>query len=146
MRKYSILIPIAICAALMSCHGGSKSIKPNQEIITKDPYSSDSLGIPPRDTFAEVDVEPEMIFSQKPDYPEKAKQNKIETRVLLQIFIDTTGSVRRVAVALCKKPGWGFEDAAVASAYNCRFRPAQFKGKPVGVWVAYDVDFSLDEK
>jgi len=144
MRKFSILILIAAIFAMISCYGERVPYKP--EIAPRDSNITDSLDIPSPTTFVEVDVQPEMIYEAMPDYPVKARESKIESPATLQVFVDTTGNVRKANAVQCPKPGWGFEEAAVASSYGCRFKPAQFKGRPVGVWVVYRVMFSLNHK
>ncbi len=37
------------------------------------------------------------------------------------------------------------DDAAVASAYKYKYKPAIQNGRPVGLWVSYKVDFKLNE-
>ena len=37
--------------------------------------------------------------------------------------------------------GAAAEEAAVKAAYKCRFKPAIQNGRPVAVWVSYQVEF-----
>ena len=78
-------------------------------------------------------------------YPIMAQRSGIEGRVILELFIDRTGTVQRVTILLEEPQGRGFGDAAVSlflgrkgtpaydsngQAVSCRIRrPMQFKLK-----------------
>ena len=38
-----------------------------------------------------------------------------------------------------------FDDAAIEAAYKCKYKPAIQNGRPVAVWVSYQVEFVLEE-
>ncbi|MFH1685899.1 MAG: TonB family protein [bacterium] len=105
----------------------------------------DEEEFPSPDSLVEVEVYPEMIFQQAPEYPDKAKQAGIEGNVWIQALIDKTGAVRKANVS--KSSGEKLLDkAAVTAAYQNKFKPALQKEQPVAVWVTYKVEFALAEK
>jgi protein TonB len=82
-------------------------------------------------------------------YPPIAKRSNIEGRVILDLFIDRTGAVRRIDI-LREDPGnRGFGEAAAAAIWEAlkdpknRCRPAQANGEPVSARVRYPVSFRL---
>jgi protein TonB len=95
-----------------------------------------------------IDVEkmPEMISQGKPVFPEVARKANITAIVTVRALIDKTGKVVKAEAAQCNQPGYGFEDAAIKAALKSKFHPAISKGKPVDLWVSYNVKFDLKKK
>lgn len=99
--------------------------------------------IPPESTFIKVDCQPEMIKEAAPEYPDQAKKEKIEGTVTVQAYVDAQGNILRARAISCSMPDKGFEEAALKSAYQNKYKPAKQKDKPVGVWISYKVVFKL---
>jgi protein TonB len=82
-------------------------------------------------------------------YPVIARRSGVEGRVILDMFVDRAGVIRRVDVLREDPPGRGFGDAAVAAVFEAqkepenRCRPAQANGEPVSARVRYPVSFRL---
>jgi TonB family protein len=93
-----------------------------------------------------VEKMPEMLSQVKPIFPEAAKKAGILGLVTLKVRVDKTGSVAEAKAETCDQPGNGFEQAAVAAALKSKFKPAIADGKPVEVWVFYNVKFDLQSK
>ena len=74
-------------------------------------------------------------------YPPLAAKQGIEATVILELFIDQTGRVRRVTVL--KDPGFGFAEAAEAALEGILVVPAESGGQPVAVRYRYPVRFTL---
>ena len=106
------------------------------------------LGLPimaGSDDFVEVDQMPTFITQVKPVYPEEVKKAGIEGSVLVKSFINTSGSVTEVEII--ETSGNDLLDkAAVEAAQKCKFKPAIKDGRPVAIWVAYKINFKLEEK
>ncbi|MCK4301384.1 MAG: energy transducer TonB [candidate division Zixibacteria bacterium] len=101
--------------------------------------------LPGPDEFVKVDVLPEMIYQQQPEYPPLARKAAIEGAVWVKSLVDSDGNV--VEVMLAKTSGSELLDkAALVAAEKNRFKPAVQDGKPVAVWVTFKVDFVLDDK
>ncbi len=78
-----------------------------------------------------------------PKYPTLALANEIEGFVVIQAYINRHGKVTQARVENCSALALGFEEAAVKAAYLCKYKPALRRGKPIGLWVEYRVDFTL---
>ncbi len=96
---------------------------------------------------AEIDANalskpPKLTKQATPTYPTEALEKRAEAEVKLIIDLDEKGEVSSVAVIDPKPPeGLGFEDAAVAAAYQLGFEPAEMNGKPVAVQITYTFKF-----
>lgn len=100
--------------------------------------------LPEPDEFVPMEIPPEMIYQEKPEYPEEAIDNGWEGVVWVKVLVDSKGAVRRAMVA--KSSGYNcLDNAALDGAWNNRFKPAIQNGQPVAVWVAYKVEFSLPD-
>ena len=74
-------------------------------------------------------------------YPEKAKKLGLQATVILDLFIDQTGFVRKVEVF--RDPGHGFAEAAVQAFLGLETVPAKVAGRPAAVKFRYPVRFTL---
>jgi TonB family protein len=98
---------------------------------------------------AEIDAtalskQPKLIKPAVPTYPAEALEKRAEAEITLLIDLDTKGEVSGVTVIEPKQPtGLGFEDAAVAAAYQLAFEPAEMNGKPLAVQIPYTFKFIL---
>ncbi|HXI03705.1 MAG TPA: energy transducer TonB, partial [Candidatus Saccharimonadales bacterium] len=83
---------------------------------------------------------PERVFYVKPDYPEAAREARLEGTVILEIVVGRDGSVEKVT------PLSGnvlFRQAAADAVMQWRYEPALQNGTPVKVYVTVRVRFSL---
>jgi TonB family protein len=127
---------IAACAlCLISCATGHKtnSLTPNETT-----NSNSSLN--------DEEIAPELIKNAQPVYPPKALDSSVTAVVVIKAFVDTLGIVKKASVVKCSRPGQGFEEAAIKAAYECRYKPAWQKGRKVGVWVQYNMNFTLNRE
>jgi protein TonB len=82
-------------------------------------------------------------------YPVIARNSNIQGRVILDLFIDRTGALRRIDVLREDPPNRGFGDAAKAAFQEAlrntgnRCKPALANGEPVSVHIRYPVTFRL---
>lgn len=94
--------------------------------------------------FIPVQKYPEQIYEVIPQYPSSAKGHRAEAYVIIQAYINKRGTVIKAIATECNKPRYGFEEAALEAAYQCRYKPAiTSNGKPVGIWIEYKVNFVL---
>ena len=75
-------------------------------------------------------------------YPEIAQEAGIEGMVIVQAFVSAKGRVTE-AVILKGIPNTGLNEAAMDAIKRTRFKPAKQRDRPVGVWVAFPVNFKL---
>jgi protein TonB len=101
--------------------------------------------MPQPDEFVPVEIPAEMIYEEVPEYPRLARQAGMEAVVWVKALVDSKGNVRDATVFKSSGSKAGFDESAVAAAFKCKFKPAIQNGKPVAVWVAYQVEFTLTD-
>jgi len=99
-------------------------------------------GGPPPTEYVYRDVEPELLRSSDPVYPDLARDAGEEGTVLVQMLVGLTGRVERAVLAPGSRPTM-LDEAALAAARTCVFKPALANGHPVAVWVARAYRFRL---
>jgi TonB family protein len=78
---------------------------------------------------------PELIQFVEAEYPEAAREAKLEGEVVLLVEIDETGAVMNAEVI--SSAGHGFDEAAAAAVRQFRFSPAEIDGLPAAVQIEY---------
>jgi len=88
---------------------------------------------------------PELIYRGVPEYPPKAIHDKIEGRVMIEAVVGMDGSVisAKVLESFEKAEKYGFHDAALKAARECKFKPLFRDGKPVECTVSFPYEFKL---
>jgi TonB family protein len=99
--------------------------------------------MPTPDEFIPVEVHPEQIYEEPPEYPELAREGGFMGWVIVQAYVDKNGNVKKAQALKTNRPNMGFEDAAVKAAYKCRYRPAIQNKQAIGLWIQYKVVFEL---
>ncbi len=89
---------------------------------------------------SKYDKPPKLKASAKLIYPEAARKMGIEGQVVLLIHIGKDGKVNETKIV---KSIPELDDAAIATVKKVKFKPAEYKGKPVSVWVRFPVNFKL---
>ena len=84
---------------------------------------------------------PELVEYVQAPYPEAAKEAGIEGVVRLLIEIDASGEVTYIEVL--QGAGNGFDEAAVAAAWQFYFEPAEDEDGPTPVAIEFDYGFVL---
>ena len=104
---------------------------------------SDQDYLPAPDEFVPVEIQPEMVYYETPEYPRLAKQAGITGIVWVKALVDKEGNVRDAMVA--KSSGTAsLDEAAVKAASKNKFKPGIQNGRPVNVWVSYKVLFEMN--
>ena len=93
--------------------------------------------------FTLYDEAPVAIVPIQPYYPEPAKQAGIEGTVFVNFYVDEKGYVSNAEI-IKKSKRSDLDEAAVYAVKKSKWKPAQNKGKPVGVWLAVPVKFNID--
>lgn len=86
-------------------------------------------------------LEPKLIESTQPAYPEVARKNRTQGVVVVDALIDERGVVQEVHVVRGQPDG--LSEAAVAAVRTWRFEPATIEGKPVVVEYSLTISFRL---
>lgn len=76
-------------------------------------------------------------------YPERAAKEKLEGSVWVKVLIDWNGEVRAVEVSKHSGLHVGFEGAAIENAKKTKWKPAMQDGRPVAIWVTYEIKFQM---
>jgi hypothetical protein len=86
-------------------------------------------------------MEANLVVSRVPVYPEVAKVDRIEGRVVMETVISKNGFVKRVHVI---EGDSRLRSAATEAVYKRLYRPYILNGEPVDVATTVAVDFKLD--
>ena len=107
-----------------------------------------SATIPDPKDFIPFDVAPAPLpdFYQQPAYPDSARAIGITGRVVVQIFVDKDGLVKRHNIISAQPDNFGFQQEVEKVIYTWKFTPASTEGHPVGAWVQIPVNFNLEPK
>lgn len=92
--------------------------------------------------YYKLEVRPKLEHSVIPEYPEMARMAGIEGKVVVEMLLETDGSVSEARVQH-SSGNRSLDDAAVAAARQCRFSPGIQGDRPVRVWVSMPFKFSL---
>ncbi|HEV2105305.1 MAG TPA: TonB family protein [Candidatus Eisenbacteria bacterium] len=96
--------------------------------------------LPDPSKYVYVEELPEAITRVQPTYPDLARDAGVDGTVVVQALVDRTGHVRDVKVV---KSVPMLDAAAEAAVRQWVFKPALSSNKPVAVWVAVPIHFSL---
>ncbi len=104
---------------------------------------SDSANKEQRQPF---DVAPAPIggmsaFAEQFTYPQSAKRDSLEGRVVVEVKIDEQGIIRDCRVV--RSVRYDLDSAAVTAVRDVRFTPAIYRGKPVATTVMIPIAFKL---
>jgi protein TonB len=103
-------------------NGGGQGIAKNGTVMTQARY---------RDT-------------PRPDYPESARREGHEGRVLLRVLVDDHGRIKSVEIS--NSSGSAALDHAAAEAIRrWRFHPARYGDRPVESWLRIPIEFRLTD-
>ncbi len=122
--------------------GGNGAAESNGAVLNSITPAESEIFPTPND-FVAVESLPVPIKSVPPVFPEVAQLTGREGSVVIRALVDREGVVRKAEVVVPSGTNVGFDDAAVAAALLCRYKPAIQNGMPVAVWVTYRVDFKL---
>ncbi len=90
--------------------------------------------------FVDVDDLPLAVKMVPPVYPERARDAGVEGQVMVKALLGTDGRVERIVIS---KSVPALDEAAAAAVRKWRFSPARCGGRPVAIWVAVPVKFTL---
>ena len=102
-----------------------------------------ATALPGPDDFVPFDIYPEMTFKQVPKYPLSAARLGVGGTVWVKALVDVNGEVAD-AIVFKSSGAASLDRAAVSAARDCRFKPGQFEGKNVAMWVAFPTEFVFD--
>ena len=89
-------------------------------------------------------VEARYAYSPKPEYPDGARREGREGRVLLRVLVDEEGRSKRVEVNR-SSGSEALDQTAARTIKRWRFSPARYGDRPVETWVRIPIDFRLTD-
>lgn len=95
----------------------------------------------PRSILVTVDKMPVPIKIIPPEYPVWARKNGISGIVWVKARVDENGDVKTAEILSTSMPGYGFEEASLEAAKQCKYIPAEANEFKIGIWVIYPVNF-----
>ncbi len=108
-----------------------------------EPLPDYSIVIPEPEDFVPLEMQPEMLHRETPEYPQAARQDSITGSVEVQGLVNPRGQVQRVIIANSSGDE-SLDAAAEAAALRCIFKPGVIDGQPVYSWVVWTYDFVLN--
>ncbi|NIO27858.1 MAG: TonB family protein [Candidatus Latescibacteria bacterium] len=113
------------------------------EVIIQEMETEDV--IPSPDAFTPFEIPPQAILSPKPAYPQMARDVGMEGFVLMKVYVDKKGNVKKWEVMKAEPTGLGFEEEVIKVIPNWKFTPAIQQNQPVGAWIAVPFNFEFKE-
>jgi TonB family protein len=115
-------------------------IRPGEQIEIKEEASE---AIPDMGVFVPFEVPPQPLpdFSPQPEFPELAKTAGVTGKVIVQVYVDKRGEVKKWKVVKEDPKDLGFGEEVEKVIKKWKFTPAIQQGNPVGVWVAVPFTF-----
>jgi TonB family protein len=83
---------------------------------------------------------PERTVFVQPEYPEQARKDEVEGKVVIEIIVNSAGDEDGDRVVT---PNSVFDDAALLAVRQWKYKPALKAGKPVKVYLTVSVEFKL---
>jgi protein TonB len=116
---------------------GSAETGGDQPIVVQMPPADE---LPKLGDYVYVDELPALITDTPPKYPEMAREAAVEGDVYLRVLVGKDGRVTEVHVDQSIPM---LDEAAIVAARSWVFKPALCNNRPVAVWIARRVRFSL---
>jgi protein TonB len=92
---------------------------------------------------AAVEELPQQVYAPLPKYPSMLRRAGIEGYVNVRYIVLTDGTVDPASIVVVESSHAQFEQAAVRSVRQARFRPGRVRGTPVRVLVEQRITFTL---
>lgn len=116
--------------------------KPASDMSTAANSAGTSASPPPKKVRVNSGVAAgNLIFQQKPEYPEMARANHLSGQVVFGATIGKDGNIKDLHIV--KAAGMGFDEAAYAAVSKWRYRPYTINGDPVEIESQITVNFNM---
>ena len=151
--KLLMVLPViaVVMIAFSSCKGKTTGTEIASEIIAPPPPPPAAEG-ENTGPFTEVDKMPVFpggdaalinFIKENTKYPENAKANKIQGKVVVRFAVETDGSIDKISVLKGVDPELDAEAVRVTEMLPRFEEPGIKDGKPVSVWFAVPITFTL---
>jgi protein TonB len=133
--------------------GLSPEIAPERSVFARTP-SADSQAqapsLPPSGQYGglaayaqeQLDQRPAISRRVDPEYPDRARQIRLQGKVVVEMVVDSAGLPRACVIHSAEPPGY-FEQAALEAAGKFRFSPGRIRGVPVSTLIRLPFVFRL---
>lgn len=138
MKSISVLpFILMVMAVVISCSVSKKAVKP-VSTGEDEPY----VVVEEMPVFPGGDSALLAFLAQNTHYPEKAKLNKTEGKVIVRFCVNATGNVDRITVLKGVNTDLDTEASRVVGTLP-PFKPGRQSGKNVPVWYMVPIEFAL---
>jgi periplasmic protein TonB len=114
----------------------------NEEVQEADPEATPFIVVEEMPMFPGGDTELLKYIAEHTKYPEIAKENNIQGRVIINFCVTSTGGVSKISILKHVDPELDAEAIRVVSTLPT-FKPGKQGGKPVPVWYQAYINFKL---
>ncbi len=118
------------------------TFNPASDPIKKINYTV-TMERPPGES-ATVDKSPALIKAAAPVYPQKALDNKLEGRVVVEVLVDKNGGAKDEFVV--ETDNAIFNESALEAVGRFHFSPGTVNGQPIPAWVSIPIQYALPKK
>lgn len=115
---------------------------PTPERLTSPELDLDDIRHYPAHTDVPYSQDYVLIHMVQPEYPPTELLRGIEGDVTIEVLVDDAGAVENVWVLTAVGPK-SFENSALAAVRQFRFKPPVVDGRPVQMWIRFQVRFRL---
>lgn len=88
---------------------------------------------------ADVEVAPQKISGNDPEYPDSLRRARREGRIVMRVLVGRDGRVRDVQVTSSDHPA--FSESSIRAVHTWRYEPAISGGRAVDVWLTVPIRF-----
>jgi protein TonB len=99
------------------------------------------MPVEPRVDYVAFESAPELVAIDRPEYPEMAREARVEGHVVVLVLVGVDGFVKDARLADDGVPM--LNEPALAAARAAVFRPALQSDQPVAAWIAIPIEFAL---
>jgi TonB family protein len=134
------LVAVGSIGLFLMWAAGRQEDAPQPVVEHRRPRAVDRDSLPAFGTYVYIETLPEVLEKVPPPYPDEARNAGIEGLVVVQALVGRDGIVKdtRIVTSIPE-----LDDAAEGAVRRWTFKPATAHEKPVAVWVAVPVKFTL---
>jgi protein TonB len=130
---------VLVLPVLFACAANSRSAGTTCEAV------QGSLSLADTTVYDTTQVTTRPLILSGPDlhYPDRARQEGIQGRVVLAVVVNADGKVEPSSVRVAEVANYQLEREATRYARGALFQPACLDGRPVRVRVRLPIDFKI---
>ena len=84
-----------------------------------------------------------VVYTPQPVYPAALRVAGIQGKVTLKYVVDETGKAESCSIAIVSSSNEKFNDSAIATILNSRFKPGDLNGTPVRQQVTQTINYTI---